>query len=190
MGLETWKRAQNLQVVTLAEGALLAKLLDFQFDLHDHHIYGWCLKTAGVFSKIGGVRADHLTLVGRDVAFVRAEADVDWDMGKAGHVDGRAWASTYQGAGVMSRRGEALGAVQDFVIDRQGDRVTGLLLHGGRLVPLDDAVRTGPTAVIVPSRDKVVELDEGGPHPEDERGWWKRLQESLGGARSDQEDER
>jgi hypothetical protein len=70
-----------------------------------------------------------------------------------------------------------LGAVQDFVIDRAGQQVTGLLLHGGLLVPLDGRVNTGPAAIIVESSDVVVELPED---ESDERtAWWDRLREAV-----------
>ena len=31
--METWKRASNMQVVSLEEGAFVGRLADFQFDL-------------------------------------------------------------------------------------------------------------------------------------------------------------
>ena len=179
MHLETWKRAQNLQVATLSEGAIVGRLDDFLFDLETHQIYGWRLKGSGMFSKPGGVPADELVLVGRDLALIRTEEAVEWAGGRISAVDGRAWASSYRSTQAVSRRGRALGAVQDFVLDRQGTQVTGLLLHGGLLLPLDGRVSTGPAAVIAESDDLVVEM------PEDDTGgqqvaWWARLTSAIG----------
>jgi sporulation protein YlmC with PRC-barrel domain len=179
MTMETWKRAQNLQVATLEEGALVGRLDDFQFDLETLRIYGWRLKSSGMFGRSGGVRASEMNLIGRDLAFVRTEAAVEWTSGKPAAVGGRAWASSYRGTTAITRRGRSLGTVQDYVIDRTGQQVTGLILHGGALLPLDGRVNTGPAAVIVESEDLAVQLpeDEG-----DERtDWWNRLREAVGG---------
>jgi len=179
MHLETWKRAQNLQVVTLTEGAFVGRLDDFLFDLETHRIYGWRLKASGMFSKPGGIPADELVLVGRDVALIRTEDAVEWSGGRIAVVDGRAWASGYRGTQAVSRRGRALGAVQDFVLDRQGTQVTGLLLHGGLLLPLDGRVSTGPAAIIAESDELVVEMpdeDDGAERVD----WWNRLASAIG----------
>lgn len=177
MLLETWKRAQNLQVASVAEGAFVGRLDDFQFDLETHRIYGWRLKAAGMFAKVGGVKASDLLLLGRDVAIIQAEGDVEWAGGKLGNVDGRAWASAYRGTQAITRRGRALGAVQDFVIDRGGNQVTGLLLQGGLLLPLDGRVGVGPAAVIAETSDVVVELPEEAS--EEPRAWWARLSAAI-----------
>lgn len=178
MQLETWKRAQNLQVATMAEGAFVGRLDDFQFDLESHRIYGWRLKAAGMFARAGGVKAEDLLLLGRDIAIIQAESDVEWAAGRLGVVDGRAWASAYRGTQAITRRGRALGAVQDFVIDRQGNQITGLLLQGGLLLPLDGRVGIGPAAVIAETQEVVVELpDEAGEEP---RAWWARLTSAIG----------
>lgn len=178
MTLETWKRAHNLQVATLEEGAFIGRLEDFQFDLESHRIYGWRLKASGMFGRAGGVRADALKLVGRDLAYVTSESAVEWSGGRSAAVDGRSWASSYKGTQAITRRGRSLGAVQDFVIDRGGDHITGLLLHGGLLLPLDGRVQTGPAAIIVEDPQVVVEL------PEDENdeptGWWERVTRAVG----------
>lgn len=183
MMLETWKRAQNLQVATREEGALVGRLDDFQFDLETHRVYGWRLKGSGMFGKSGGVRSSEVELVGRDLAYIRTERAVEWTSGKPKAVGGRAWASTYRGTTAITRRGRSLGAVQDFVIDRTGQQVTGLLLHGGLLVPLDGRVNTGPSAVIIASEEVVVQLPED---ESDERtAWWDRLREAVGGLGAD-----
>jgi len=186
MHLETWKRAQNLQVATLAEGAIVGRLEDFLFDLETHRIYGWRLKGFGMFSKPGGVAADELVLVGRDLALLRTEQAVEWSGGRITEVDGRAWASSYRGTHAVSRRGRALGAVQDFVIDRQGNQVTGLLLHGGLLLPLDGRVSTGPAAVIAESGHLVVEMPDEEAGASHQIAWWNRLTAAIGvkGARA------
>jgi uncharacterized protein YrrD len=177
MMLETWKRAQNLQVASRKEGALVGRLDDFQFDLESHRVYGWRLKGTGMFGKSGGIRSSEMELVGRDLAYIRTEQAVEWTSGKPASVGGRAWASTYRGTTAITRRGRSLGAVQDFVIDRTGQQVTGLILHGGFLVLLDGRVNTGPAAIIVESGDVVVELPED---ESDERGaWWDRLREAV-----------
>ena len=180
MHLETWKRAQNLQVATLAEGALVGRLDDFMFDLETHQIYGWRLKGSGMFSKAGGVPADELVLVGRDVALIRSEEAVEWSGGRISVVDGRAWASAYRGTQAVSRRGRALGAVQDFVIDREGNQVTGVLLHGGLLLPLDGRVSTGPAAIIAESDDLVVEMPDEDASAGEQVAWWNRLTSAIG----------
>lgn len=175
--LETWKRAQNLQVASTEEGAFVGRLDDFQFDLDNHRIYGWRLKATGMFGRSGGVRAAELLLIGRDLAFIRTDKAVEWASGKPAAVGGRAWASAYRGTSAITRRGRSLGAVQDFVIDQAGGQVTGLILHGGLLVALDERVHTGPAAVIVESSDLVVQLpeDEGDDRP----AWWDRIREAV-----------
>jgi uncharacterized protein YrrD len=180
MHLETWKRAQNLQVATLTEGAYVGRLDDFLFDLENHRIYGWRLKGSGMFAKAGGVPAEELVLVGRDLALIRSEEAVEWSGGRISVVDGRAWASGYRGTQAVSRRGRALGAVQDFVIDRQGTQVTGLLLHGGLLLPLDGRVSTGPAAIIAESDDLVVEMPEDDAGGTEQVAWWNRLTSAIG----------
>lgn len=185
MRLETWKRAQNMQVVTRAEGAIIGRLEDFQFDLEDHGVYGWRLKVPGMFARTGRVRADKLLLIGQDVALIDEAADVHWtNERKQKHTPGRAWASAYLGVTAVTRRGRTLGAVQDYVIDREGKQVTGLVLHGDRLVPLRAGVSTGSGAIVVASEELVVEMPPE-PDPEDERGFWRRLRESVGVSRRD-----
>ena len=180
MNLETWKRAQNLQVASLAEGAFVGRLDDFMFDLETHQIYGWRLKGSGMFAKPGGVPADELVLVGRDLALIRSEEAVEWSGGRITVVDGRAWASAYRGTQAVSRRGRSLGAVQDFVIDREGNQVTGLLLHGGLLLPLDGRVSTGPAAIIAESDDLVVEMPDEEAGGGEQVAWWNRLTSAIG----------
>lgn len=175
----TWKRAQNMQAVGILEGGYAGRLDDFQFDLESHRIYGWRLKGTGVWGKAGAVAARHLTLIGRDVALLDSIDSVHWSSPARKAVDGRAWASAYRGTQAITRRGRALGAVQDFVIDTGGARVTGLLLHGDRLLPLAGRVHAGPAAVIAEDDDVVVELGNRDEDPEG-AGWWSRLRAAVG----------
>lgn len=173
--METWKRSQNMQVISLTEGAVVGRLDDFQFDLESRRIFGWRLKGVGMFAKAGGVEADQLRLIGRDVCFIQSEEDVEWSGGRTNAADGRAWASSYHGMSVMSRRGSMMGGVRDFVIDVAGDVVTGLILHGNRLLVLDDDVQTGPDVIIARSSDLVVQL----PEEDQKEPWWARIRAAL-----------
>lgn len=175
----TWKRAQNAQVVAIAEAAFAGRLDDFQFDLESFRIYGWRIKGGGVWPTSGAVAARHLRRIGRDVALVEREADVVWGSGGRKAQEGRAWASAYRGTQAISRRGRSLGAVQDFVIEADGRRVTGLILHGDRLLRLDGRVHAGPSAVVAESEELLVELGNRDEDPDGVR-WWQRLMEALG----------
>lgn len=177
--IETWKRAQNLQVATLEEGALLGRLDDFLFDLESHRIYGWRVKGTGMFGKAGGVRAEDVLLIGRDLALVRAVSAVEWSSAKPGTPEGRAWASAYKGTQAITRKGGALGPVQDFVIDRSGAQVTGLLLQGGVVLPLNGRVNTGAAACIAESADVAVQL--AGAEGDERTDWWVRIKDAVGG---------
>lgn len=176
--VQTWKRVQNMQAIGLAEGAYVGRLDDFQFDLDTHRVYGWRLKGTGYFGKSGGVAASHLTLLGRDLAVLDSEASVEWGSTSRRNPGGRAWASTYRGTQAITRRGLALGAVQDFVLSADGTRVTGIILHGDRLLPLDDRVHCGPAAVIAVDDKVVVELGDGEGELEGPT-WWARLKDAL-----------
>lgn len=178
MSLETWMRAHDLQIVSRKEGAFVGRLEDFQFDLETHRIYGWRLKASGMFGKTGGIPAADMELIGRDVAFITSEAAIEWGSGRAGPVGGRAWASAYKGTQAISRRGRSLGAVRDFVIDGSGTRVTGLVLHGAVLLPLDGRVQTGPSAIIAESDDVAVELP--GDEADEPTNWWARVRSAVG----------
>lgn len=173
--METWKRSQNMQVVSLEEGAVVGRLDDFQFDLGSRAIFGWRLKGAGMFSKAGGVPAAKLRKIGQDVCFIASAQDVEWTGGRTNAADGRAWASTYQGMSVMSRRGTMIGGVRDFVIDVAGDSVTGLILHGNRLLILDEDVQTGRDVIIARTSDLVVQL----PAEEQKEPWWARVRAAV-----------
>lgn len=173
--METWKRAQGLSVATLAEGATVGRLEDFLFDLDDGRIYGWRIKGPGVFGKVAGVAAAELVLLGRDLAFIKAESGLEYATGKVGALDGKAWASAYRNTSAISRRGQPAGAVEDYVLAPDGQRVKGLLLKGGRLLPLEGRVHTGPGAVIFEDLDVLVDLGED----DDKTDWWARLKGAL-----------
>lgn len=173
-----YRRAKALLVVSSEEGRILGKLDDFQFDLDTRAIYGFRVREPGVFGKVGGVAASQVTRLGQDVAFVAREADVEWVPATRQAEEGRAWASQYRAARVMSRSGRDLGTVEDFVFTRDADRVVGLVLNDERLVDLDEHVATGPAAVILDDPQQVRELpatQRGG-----ERDWRTRLRRRRG----------
>jgi len=171
----TFRKSQGLLVVSEAEGAVVGKLDDFQFDLEELVIYGYRLKGAGMFSKAGGIAADKLVKVGRDVVFITSEADVEWTTAARHAEEGRAWASQYAGTKVMSRRGAMMGEVDDFVFDPVQDKVMALYLDHNRVVEIGDAVATGPAACI---------LDASAVHEvpgemQEPRHWWDRFTTST-----------
>ncbi|MCB9758971.1 MAG: PRC-barrel domain-containing protein [Alphaproteobacteria bacterium] len=170
----TYKKSHGLQVVARKEGAIVGKLDDFQFDLVQRVIYGYRLKGAGMFAKAGGVSADKLDQIGRDVAFVESETVIEWKGGAVRNPEeGRAWASQYRGTRVMSRGGASLGVVDDFVFDPASDRVIAIIVDGDRIVELTEQVATGPAAVIVETAELLEQL------PNAEKGtnedWWSRF---------------
>jgi len=172
-------------VVSLEEGAFVGRLEDFQFDLQTHQIYGWRLKKTGMFSRVGGLPSQKLVRIGREVALLESEQCVEWSTTKSTATVGRAWASTYNGVAVMSRRGVAMGAVSDFIVDVAGNEVTGLILRcseGSRLLPLTENVQTGPDVIIIRREDLVVML----PDEEEEETWWQRLRDVLLGRKADE----
>lgn len=147
--MRIFQRAKKLQVGTLAEGALLGRLEDFQFDLENGDIYGWRIRGGGVFGKTGGLPAEALVLIGRDLALVRGEAAVEWVGGVRTAAEGRAWATTYVGTRVMTRRGAEVGKVEDYVVEAGPSRVVALLLDEGRCVPVGAHAALGKDAVIL-----------------------------------------
>ena len=173
--MHTWKRTQGRQVVTRDEGALIGTLNDFQFDLGDRRIYGWRLKGPGMFAPFGGVSSEALLVIGRDVAIVQSENSVEWSNAGRNAAEGRAWAGEYRGTTVVDQRGRAMGSVQDFVFDELGARLTGFVLPGNLLLPLDARVRTGPDAVVAQDQGQAIAMQEPPERPEDRAGWWDRL---------------
>lgn len=172
--MRTFKRVQGMMVVTRAEGANVGKLDDFLFELSTGIISGWRIKAGTVFAKGGGVAAADLELLGRDVVLVRGESSIEWaGSGRPRPVEGRAWASAWLGTGALTRGGAALAEVRDLIVDDSGDRVYGLLLADGRLLPLGAQVQLGPSAVIVESDSVPVTL------PSDEDAWWDAVRDAL-----------
>lgn len=171
--LTSYKKAHGLLVVSLQEGASLGRMDDFQFDLESWVIYGYRIKGSGMFGKAGGVAAERLDRIGRDVAFIQAEADVEWSASRNAEA-GRAWASQYRGTRVIGRNGVSLGQVEDFVFEA-GRGIRGLILDGDRRVELDERVRTGPAAIVIADPELVADITppEGEAEPED--NWWSWL---------------
>lgn len=154
-----FKASVGRTVVSLDEGAIVGKLDDFQFDLESRRIYGYRVKGARMFGKSGGIRADRLLRVGRDVAFVQASDDVELGGGRS-TVDGRSWATQYRGTRVMTRSGEMVGTVDDLVYDAAGDTVVALVISQDRGVVLDRGVATGPAACILDSETRLHPLGD------------------------------
>ena len=173
--MHTWKRTHGRQVVTRDEGAAIGTLNDFQFDLGDRRIYGWRLKGPGMFAPFGGVPSETLLVIGRDVAIVQSEKSVEWSNAGRNAAEGRAWAGEYRGTTVVDQRGRSMGSVQDFVFDELGARLTGFVLQGNLLLPLDERVRTGPAAVVAQDQAQAVAMQEPPERAEDRERWWDRL---------------
>lgn len=174
--MRTWRRASNLQVATVAEGAIIGKFDDFQFDLVDGTIFGYRLRAAGVFSRTGGVAAADLPVVGRDLVLVTREAAVDWAGLPRNQVEGRAWGTAYRGTRVMSRTGAVVGRVDDYVFDAQPARVTGFLLDGDRLLPWDERIGVGRDSVVIGDPLLVLALESDEPETTD---WWQRVRGAI-----------
>ncbi len=166
-----FRKAHGMSVATIREGLILGKLDDLQFELEGGRIFGYRLKQ-GVFAKSGGVPAEALVLFGQDLVLVRAEEDVEWSGVARAATEGRAWATEYRGTTIMSRRGEDLGTVEDYLLDPAVPFVRALVLEAGRLVVLDDRVALRRDAVIVDDASVLicppVEAEAGGD-------WWRRV---------------
>ena len=171
--MKTFGKTQGAQVVTLAEGAVVGKLDDFQFDLETGRIYGYRIKAPGVWSRGGGVEAGAVTMIGRDVVFVVAERVIEWSGSGRNEEEGRAWASTWRGTKVMSRRGEALGEVTDFVIEAAPPHVRALILDGNRIVGLEGRASLGEQRVVLEEPSIVQALPE--ETSDTESGWWRSI---------------
>ncbi|MED5372878.1 MAG: PRC-barrel domain-containing protein [Myxococcota bacterium] len=183
--MNTLRKCQGRSVVSLKEGANVGRLDDFQFDLESRRIYGYRIKESGVFGKAGGVRAELLTRIGRDVGFVDSEDSVSWSGGGRNAEEGRAWASQYKGTRVMSRGGRMMGQVHDLVFDEEEDRVLAIFLDERRWIHLEDGdVATGPAAVIVGAPDALQELPEDLAAKGDSWSW---LKSALGGKKAEAE---
>ncbi len=145
--MASFKKVQGLQVATITEGAIVGTVADLQFDLENRGIYGYRVKSGAVFSKTAGVGTGAVRLLGRDLLLIEAESALEAGASKAPAEDGRAWASAYIGSKVLSRKGEAVGTVEDLEVERE--RVVGLLLDQDRVVALDGRVTLGKDVVVV-----------------------------------------
>jgi len=169
--MKAFKKVQALQVASRREGALLGKIDDFQFELETGIIFGFRV-SRGVFSKSGGVAAAAVERIGRDLVYVSEEASIEWGGAPRAAVEGRAWASEYKGTKLMSRRGEGLGSVEDFVVEAGPARVAALLLDQGRVVVYDERIAVGRDAVILADPAEAVPRPEG---DEESADWWGRM---------------
>ncbi len=161
-------------VVSREEGAIVGKFDDFQFDIRTWSIYGYRLRSSSMFGRAGGIQADDLDQVGRDVVFITSETRVEWSGGSRNPEDGRAWASRYLGTKVISRDGTALGEIDDLVFCARTDTLVGLILSGERIVQLGRHVATGSAAVVIEDASFAVPL----PAEEDIENptrWWNNV---------------
>lgn len=175
--MRTFTKAQDLKAATIAEGALVGRLDDFQFDLESGEIYGWRVKT-GVFGKTGGVPAAAVVQLGRDLALLRGEGAIEWSGGRA-QAEGRAWAGAYTKKRVVTRRGAELGEVVDYVVEVDPPRVRALLLDGGRVVPFGPHAAVGKDAVVL---DDATVARAVSDHAIESSAWWDVVRALLQGA--------
>lgn len=159
MATRTFRKTQNLPVVSLAEGAIVGRLDDFQFDLESGHIFGYRVRGQGMWARTGGVASALLPRFGKDVVFVTEEGAVRWGGMPRSAEPGRAWATVYRGVSVRTRRGQPVGTVQDFLIEATPPRVRALVLDRHRVLPFGEGVALGRDAVVVP--DTTTLLDTG-----------------------------
>lgn len=179
--MKTFSKSRGLPVATIAEGALVGKLDDFLFELETGRIFGYRLK-AGVLPRSGGVAARDVARVGRDLVLVSSEAAVDWSGVSRVAEEGRAWASRYRGARVMTRRGAAVGEVTDLLFQSEPHEVRAFLLDGNRVVQLDGGVSVGRDALILD--DAAAAMAVGGGEPET-TDWWVRVRGAFSPDRKD-----
>lgn len=177
--MNRFDESRGKTVVSRSEGANVGKFDDFQFDLRTWEVYGYRLKPNNVFGKAGGVAAEKLDRVGRDVAFVNTEADVEWTGGGRNTEDGRSWASAYVGTKVISRDGTSMGEVEDLVFDPQARRLLAVILNDNRIALVGEKVATGSAAVVLESAGAAAPLTprEKGEAP---TSWWERVLHPAG----------
>ena len=180
--MKRYKKAKGLGVVSVAEGALLGKIEDLQFDLETGAVYGFRIKGPGVFAKTGGVAAEGVHRLGRDVLLVHREADVEWAGERRNPEDGRAWASRYLKSRVLTRRGVNLGSVEDFLLGGEPLVVKALLVDGQRMVALDQSVALGRDAVVLDDASVLQTLPEEGAE-----GWWDRVKDAFSSDKAEEE---
>lgn len=169
-----YESTRSRPVVSREEGAIVGKFDDFQFDIRTWSIYGYRLRATSMFGRAGGILAEDLDQVGRDVVFITSEARVEWTGGSRNPEDGRAWASRYLGTKVISRDGTAMGEVDDLVFCARTDTLVALILSGERIVELSRNVATGSAAVVIEDASLAVPLPEEADH-ENPTGWWNNV---------------
>lgn len=174
-----YETTRSRPVVSLEEGAIVGKFDDFQFDIRSWRIFGYRLRANTMFGRAGGIQADDLDKVGRDVVFISSEERVEWSGGARNPEDGRAWASRYLGTKVISRDGTALGEVDDLVFCPADDRLVALVLSGERIVELGPHVATGSAAVVIEDASFAVPLPDD--DPESPTNWWERVRTAVTG---------
>jgi uncharacterized protein YrrD len=166
-------------VVSREEGAIVGKFDDFQFDIRSWTIYGYRLRSSSMFGRAGGVLAEDLDQIGRDVVFITSESRVEWTGGSRNPEDGRAWASRYLGTKVISRDGTALGEIDDLVFCARTDTLVALILSGERIVELGRNVATGSAAVVIEDASFAVPLPAEEDH-ENPTTWWVNVRKVFG----------
>ncbi len=169
-----YETTRSRPVVSREEGAIVGKFDDFQFDIRSWSIYGYRLRSTSMFGRAGGILAEDLNQVGRDVVFITSEQRVQWTGGCRNPEDGRAWASRYLGTKVISRDGTAMGEVDDLVFCARSDALVALVLSGERIVELGRHVATGSAAVVIEDASLAVPLPEEDDH-ENPTGWWNNV---------------
>ena len=172
--MNRFEESRGKGVIARNEGANVGTFDDFQFDLRSWEIFGYRIKPHNVFGKAGGVSSTKLDLVGRDVAFVQAETDVEWTGGGRNSEDGRSWASSYLGTKVISRDGTSLGEVVDILFEPASRKVLAIVLNDDRIALLNDRVATGSAAVVLENAAVAFSF------PAREKGetmaaWWERV---------------
>jgi uncharacterized protein YrrD len=166
-------------VVSREEGAIVGKFDDFQFDIRSWSIYGYRLRSSSMFGRAGGILAEDLDQIGRDVVFISSEERVEWSGGSRNPEDGRAWASRYLGTKVISRDGTALGEVDDLVFCARTDKLVALILSGERIIELDRHVATGSAAVVIEDISHAVPLPSE-VDVENPTRWWENVRKVFG----------
>jgi uncharacterized protein YrrD len=161
-------------VVSREEGAIVGKFDDFQFDIRTWKIYGYRLRATSMFGRAGGIEAEDLDQVGRDVVFITSEERVQWSGASRNPEDGRAWASRYLGTKVISRDGTSMGEVDDLVFCARTDALVALVLSGERIIELGRHVATGSAAVVIEDASFAVALPEDNDE-ENPTNWWNSV---------------
>jgi uncharacterized protein YrrD len=169
-----FEESRGRPIVTRKEGAIIGKLDDFQFDLRSGQVFGYLVRATSLFRKAGGVRAEDLDQVGRDVAFIGSESQVEWIGGSRNTEDGRTWASRYLGTRIVTRDGAALGTVDDLVFHPGDRQVVAVVVSSNRIIRIDSRVSTGPAVVVLAEERIAVPMPEA-HESELPEAWWRRV---------------